>query len=392
MSGRNRSIQLPLQDGRYPRRTVWVICFAIATFLLWAANAPLEIVIRGNGTVVTSMKKQIVQNLEGGIVQNVLVAEGDQVEEGQIIARMDASQFKNALRELNEQRVALLVRIARLNAEKEVSGQLKIDAGIQMKSPEIAASEIALFKARIDDFTSNLETLESLARLRRDEVKILKPMVEKSAVPEIELVRAMQLAIEAEGKVESLRTEFEAKRSELFAETLVSLMQIEEQIRAKLDQLERTEVRSPVKGIVNRVSVTTVGGVVGSGDPLFEILPTDQPLRIEGRIAPGDIGFVFPGMRSSIKLTAFDYSIYGTLTGEVVHVGADTVIDETNRGALSYYEIHIEIDSTVLSGPTGVVEIRPGMLSIVELDAGRRTVLQYLLKPLFKSNEALGEL
>jgi adhesin transport system membrane fusion protein len=292
---------------------------------------------------------------------------------------------------LQEQRLALLLRRQRLEAERDFESTFVPDPDYAALAPDVAQSELELFHARRDELNASLQTLSELARLRSSEVDLLRPMVERSAVPEIDLIRAEQQSIEAEGNLITLRTEFERARSEQYSETLLTLRQVEEQIRARQDQLNRTDIVSPVRGIVNRVAVTTVGGVVGSGDPLVEIIPLDQPLRIEGRIDPRDIGFVFAGMPASVKLTAFDFAIYGTLRGHVAHVGADTVVDDSERDPQPYYEVFIDLESTSLDGPDGAVDIRPGMLAVVELEAGERTVLQYLLRPLFRSSEALRE-
>lgn len=387
-----RDITVPTTTPkRRPRRTIWIISAAVATFLIWSAFAPLQIIVRGEGRVVPTMNTQVLQNLEGGIVREVFVVEGDTVEAGQRIVQMDATQFRSAVQELRDQRLALLLRLDRLVAEQSLEGQFVPNPEHAALAPEIAQSELYLFNARRQELTANTQTLQELARLRASEVDLLRPMVERSAVPEIDLIRAEQQFVEAEGNLVTMRTQFERQRSEQYAETLVTLRQVEEQIRARQDQLARTDIVSPVRGIVNRVSVTTVGGVVGSGDPLVEIIPLDQPLRIEGRIDPRDIGFVFAGMPASVKLTAFDFAIYGTLRGHVAHLGADTVVDETQRDPQPYYEVFIDLEATNLEGPDGQVDIRPGMLAVVELEAGERTVLQYLLRPLFRSSEALRE-
>lgn len=375
----------------FSRRVIWLIAAALCVFGFWAANAPLEEIVRGQGKVVPARSSQIIQNLEGGIVAQVYVVEGDLVEAGQSVVKMDETQFRSAFQELQEQRLSLMLRLERLSAEENRTTNFSPTPELVELAPEYAASELALFSARQQEIVAALTTLEESARLRRQEVDILEPMVERSAVPEIELIRAEQAAVDAEGRVTSTLSEFEVARSEEYSEILVRLGQVEEQIRAREDQLRRTDVLSPVRGIVNTVSVTTIGGVVNPGEPLIEILPLDEALRVEGRVDPRDIGFVFVGMPATIKLTAFDFSVYGTLTGQVVHVGADTVTDETQREPVPYYEVFVELDGTNLEGPTGVVEIRPGMLAEVELKSGEKTVLEYLLKPLFRTTEAFRE-
>lgn len=373
------------------RQIIWLIVLSVMVFFVWAANAPVKEVVRGTGRIAPKMQTQVVQNLEGGIVEEILVAEGDIVEGGQRVAKMDETQFMSAYQELQEQRLALLLKLQRLAAEVNHTSDFSPEAELLKEAPEYAASEISLFKARREQLFSSVKTLRETARLQRKEVEMLRPMAERQAIPEIELVRAEQAAVDSEGRVQAIQNEFEANRSQEYSETLMRLRQTEEKIRAKNDQLRRTDVISPVRGIVNKVSATTIGGVVRPGDPLIEILPLDETLRVEGRVDPRDIGFVFVGMPAVIKLTAFDFSIFGALEGKLVHVGADTVVDERHRDPRPYYEVFIELDTTSIQGPDGIVDVRPGMQAEIELESGERTVLQYLLKPLFKATEAFSE-
>ena len=376
---------------RSSKTVIWFILLALVAFVVWAANAPLNEIVRSTGRVVPATKTQIVQNLEGGIVRQLHITEGDIVEQGQLLANMDETQFNSAFQELVKERLALQLRIARLESEASLTGIFEPDPSIAQAEPQFTASEVSLFEARRSELRSTLDTLERTAELRRREAEILRPMAERNAVPEIELIRAEQAANEADGQLSSAMTDFETRRSEEYATALADLFRVEEQMRARQDQLDRTRVTSPVYGIVNKVLATTIGGVVRPGEPLVEILPLGERLRIEGRVDPRDIGFVYAGMPATVKLSAFDFTIYGSLDGEVVHVGADTVIDEDAREPVPYYEVYVELDTTALEGPEGEVEIRPGMLADLELQSGQRTVLRYLLKPLFKASEALTE-
>lgn len=378
-------------SARSGRRVIYLIVITLIAFGVWAANAPLEEIVRGEGRVVPTTNTQVVQNLEGGIVDAIFVVEGDVVEPKQLIAKMNETQFQSAYQELQEQSLALKLRLARLEVERDASADFVPEPELSELAKDYARSEVELFEARKFDRLSTLETLQNAADLKKREADILRPMVARNAVAEIDLVKVEQAVVDAVGKVTAAENEFETTRSQEYSETLVQLRQVEQQMRVREDQLFRTDVRSPVKGIVNKVLATTIGGVLSPGDPLVEILPMGEDLRIEGRIDPRDIGFVYAGMPASIKLTAFDFSVYGVLKGEVVHVGADTVIDEQSRDAVPYYEVFVQVESTSLEGPDGLVEIRPGMLAQVELQSGEKTVLEYLLKPLFKTTEAFTE-
>lgn len=377
--------------ARTGRRLVWLVTVIVASFLVWAAYAPLDEVVRGGGKVVPVMKNQVLQNLEGGIVNEIFVTEGDRVEAGQLLVKLDETRFQSAFQELQDRQWALSVRLARLRAEQDRSSDFVPNPELLRLAGDHADSEIQLFRARRDELRSSVANLEEAVALKVREVEMLRSMAERSAVPEIELIRAQQAAVDAQSRLAAIVTEFETSRTQEYSEVLTNLRQVEEQLRGKEDQLVRTNVISPINGIVNKVSATTIGGVVQPGEPLLEILSLEDQLRVEGRIDPRDIGFVYVGMPAAIKLTAFDFSIYGTLSGEVVHVGADTIVDENDREQRPYYEVFIELQSTTLEGPTDSVEIRPGMQSEIELQSGQKTVLQYLLKPLFKTTEAFSE-
>lgn len=377
--------------ARTGRRLVWLVAVIVASFLVWAAYAPLDEVVRGSGRVVSVMKNQVLQNLEGGIVNEVFVTEGDRVEAGQLLVKLDETRFQSAFQELQDRQWALSVRLARLRAEQDRSSDFVPNPELLRLAGDHADSEIQLFRARRDGLRSSVANLEEAVALKVREVEMLRSMAERSAVPEIELIRAEQAAVDVQSRLAEIVTEFETSRTQEYSEVLTNLRQVEEQLRGKEDQLVRTNVISPINGIVNKVSATTIGGVVQPGEPLLEILSLEDQLRVEGRIDPRDIGFVYVGMPAAIKLTAFDFSIYGTLSGEVVHVGADTIVDENDREQRPYYEVFIELQSTTLEGPTDSVEIRPGMQSEIELQSGQKTVLQYLLKPLFKTTEAFSE-
>lgn len=373
------------------RHRIWLIALIVAVFVVWSAFAPLDEIVRGVGKVVPTMKNQVIQNLEGGIVTQLFVTEGDIVEAGQLVVKMDETRFQSAYQELQDQSWALTLRLARLQAEEDFSSDFVPDEELVQLAPEHAGSEIQLFQARRAELQATMRNLQDAIDLKTREVDILRPMAERSAVPQIELIRAEQAAVDVRSRLSATETEFETARSQEYSEVLVNLRRIAEQIRGREDQLSRTDVRSPIRGIVNKVLATTIGGVAQPGDSLLEIISLEDDLRVEGRIDPRDIGFVYVGMPATIKLMAFDFSIYGTLEGQVIHVGADTVTDERQREPRPYYEVFIQLEATTLEGPSGQVEIRPGMQAQIELDSGQKTVLQYILKPLFKTTEALSE-
>ena len=388
-----RKINSIVSEGKAKksRHKIWLIALIVAVFVVWSAFAPLDEIVRGIGKVVPTMKNQVIQNLEGGIVTELFVTEGDVVEAGQLVVKMDETRFQSAYQELQDQSWALTLRLARIRAEGDLSNDFIPDGELLRLAPEHAESEVQLFQARRSELQATMQYLQDALDLKTQEVDILRPMAERFAVPQIDLIRAEQAAVDVRSRLSATQSKFETARSQEYSEVLGNLRRTAEQARSREYQLFRTDVRSPIRGIVNKVLATTIGGVAQPGDPLLEVISLEDNLRVEGRIDPRDIGFVYVGMPATIKIMAFDFSIYGTLEGRVIHLGADTVTDEQQREPRPYYEVFIQLEATVLEGPSGQVEIRPGMQAQIELDSGQKTVLQYILKPFFKTTEALSE-
>ena len=212
-----------------------------------------------------------------------------------------------------------------------------------------------------------------------------------SIAPLIEVTRARKVARDAENQLSDIITKTELERAGEYSDTLAKLGTLRQQIKSAEDQLDRTILESPLKGIVNKLSVTTIGGVVRPGEEILQIIPLDEELFIETRIKPEDIANVKPGQDATIKLSAYDYTIYGSLKGEVYVLSADTFKDERDPKAAPYYKVTLRVDVTHLTERQRNLQIKPGMQATVELRTGEKTVLKYLLKPLYKSREALRE-
>lgn len=373
------------------RRIIYLIVSCLIGLTLWAAFAEVSEVVRGTGTIVPRVQTQLVQNLEGGIVQDILVSSGDFVEEGQLIVQMNTSELTSAYQELLEQSLALQIRLLRLDAERAEESTFNVTESLRLAAPDTAASEQALFQARMSEFIDTRNGLQGMRDLQAEEVALLEPMVARDSVPMVDFLRVRLALTEAEQKLGSYVSDFHSQRAELYSETLVQFQQLAQQLIIRKDQLDRAQILSPVKGVINRIHLNTIGGVVGPGEPILEILPYDERLQVDGRVDPKDIGFVYVGMPATVKFTAFDFAIFGTITGEISHVSADTVIDEAQREPLPYYEVTVTLSTQELSGPDGVVQIRPGMQAEIELESGDRTILEYLLKPLFRATEAFSE-
>ena len=373
------------------RTMISLVTASILAFFIWAGFADLDEIVRGAGEVVPSSNAQIIQNLEGGIVSKIYVREGDLVEFEQPLAQLSRTMFEGNFQELEARVIGLEAQYLRLQAELGYAETFNFPEHIRNSDPLMVKSELALFDARRNEYINAKASFEETIALHSQEVQLLENLLKKSLIPQRELITAQQALAEAKSNLNAMETEYSLARSEQLSEVLAELNQSRALLRVRKDQLKRTTILSPVMGIVNELSVSTIGGVVGPGDPIMELVPLEDELRVEARIRPEDVAFIRPGMRSTVKLSAYDYTVYGSLSGELVHVSADTFEDERKRDSEPYYKVVVAVDSESLSKSSNEIVIRPGMLADVELHTGEKTVLQYLLKPLFKASEAFQE-
>ncbi|MBL4915719.1 HlyD family type I secretion periplasmic adaptor subunit [Szabonella alba] len=378
---------------RRPGRMIWIIAGAVVIFVLWAAIAWVDEIVRAPGNVVSSSRPQIIQNLEGGILAALNVAEGDTVEPGQTLARLYGTQYQSAVDELQDQIAGLEIRKHRLEAEMAGRSDFDPPAALAARLPQITASERGLLAARQGDFIARREGAKQVLEQAANELDLLERMLKLEVAPLIEVTRARKAHRDAENRYSDTITQMELERAKEFSDTLKDLTSLRQNLTAAQDQLNRTALTAPMRGVVNKLSVTTIGGVVRPGEEILQIVPLDGEMFIEARVRPENIASVQPGQTATIKLSAYDYTIYGSLQGKVTLVSADTFTDERSRAADGdpHYKVMVSVDLSNLSGRQSQLEIRPGMQAEVELQTGGKTVLTYLTKPLYKSREALRE-
>jgi len=420
---------------RGPRRAALLLLLAVAATigggLAWAGFAEIDEVTRAEGRVVPASEVQVAQNLEGGIVAEILVVPGQQVEAGQVLLRIDDTSAAASLQELIESRWGLEAAIARLAAEA-AGLPLAFPAELATARPAMVESERRLYDSRQRELSSALAILEQQAGQRRGELAemeaelaslrqqyalteerylLTKPLEASGAVSRVELLelesrlaelqggilrleaglpRAQAAIGEAESRIAEKRDAFRAAAQAELTERQVRLAGLLEQLRAREDRVVRTEVRAPVRGVVKAVMVSGVGAVVQPGQELVEIVPLDDLLLVEASIRPADVAFVRQGQSARVRLTAYDYALYGALAGTVEWVSADTFVDEEGQ---SFYRVRVSTLETSLAAPSGeALPILPGMVAEVDILTGRRTVLAYLLKPILRAQDlALGE-
>ena len=381
------------EQSRRPARMIWIIFGVVVTFLLWAAFAWVDEIVRAPGEVVSSSRPQIIQNLEGGILAELNVAEGDVVVAGQTLARLYGTQYQSTVDDLRDQIASHEIRRARLEAE--MAGKLEFDppADLAGRLADIVASERALLAARQSDFIARRDGAKEVMVQAQKERDLLEKMYKKEVAPLIELTKARRSFRDAENRYSDAVTQMELERASEFSETLKELTSLRQALKGAEDQLNRTVLTAPMRGVVNKLSVTTIGGVVRPGEEIMQIVPLDEEMFIEAKVKPANIASVRQGQEATIKLSAYDYTIYGSLAGQVVLVSADTFKDERARNPDqdAHYKVTLREDLKHLTPRQAKMEIRPGMQAEVELQTGGKTILTYLTKPLYKSREALRE-
>jgi adhesin transport system membrane fusion protein len=378
---------------RGPSRTIWMIAATAVVFLIWASMAWIDEIVHASGQVVSSSRPQIIQNLEGGILAELDVAEGDVVEQGQTLARLYGTEYQSAVDQLQDQIAALEVKRLRLNAEMAGVDGVDVPEATAALVPAIVASERALLKARLAEFKARVEGSQAVLTQAEEERNLLEKMYKREVAPLIDVTRARKAASDAENQLSEAINSTKLERANEAQKTESDLSTLRQKLTVAQDQLSRTILVSPMRGVVNKLSVTTIGGVVRSGEEIMQIMPLDKELFIEARVKPRDIASVRQGQDAVVKLTAYDYTIYGTLKAKVTFISADTFKDDRARTVDGdpHYKVTLRVAQDALTGRQKNLEIRPGMQADVELQTGGKTVLTYLTKPLYKSNEALRE-
>ncbi len=376
---------------RRPSMTIWLVTAAVLAFVTWAAFAWVDEIVRSEGEVVSQSRPQIIQNLEGGILAELMVKESDLVQPGDILARLQSTKFQAQVDDLSSQISALDIRRLRLEAEMGGYFEFRVPAELAAGNESIVASEQALLMARQSDFKSRAEGARAVMDQAAKELSLMENMLKKKIVALIEVTRARKAKSDAEARYNEIVTQMELERASTYSDTLKELGTLRQNFKLVQDQLDRTVLVSPMRGIVNNLSVTTIGGVVRPGEEIFQIIPVDDELFVEAKVPPQNIANIKRGQDATVKLTAYDYTIYGSLKGKVQFISADTFKDERKQDGDPHYRVLLAVDTKNLSARQANLEIRPGLQAEVELHTGGKTILNYLLKPLYKSREAFRE-
>lgn len=382
-----------------PHMLLLLILAFFVSAVLWAHYAVVEEVTTGMGSVIPSGHVQIIQNLEGGILADLAVKEGQKVDKGQVLLKIDATSFDATRRENQVRRVALVSSIVRLAAEAEDKRLVESLKGIPAKErtkviafPEeltkeyktLVMAEMALYRARTKSQKEQLGNLTRSLSLARQELAMKRPLEAKGIVSKVEILQLRRQINEIEGRIIEERNTFRTRAVQQLSEKRNDLARLQEMIVSAEDRVRRAVVRSPVRGTVKRINVTTIGGIIKPGMDIMEIVPLDDRLMVEVRIKPMDIAFISPGQMATVKVTAYDFSVYGGLDAKVEHISADTISDNTGRGE-PYYLVRVRTDHNYISRGKNKLFIKAGMTATVDILTGSKTVLQYLVRPFVKA-------
>ncbi|WP_160243022.1 HlyD family efflux transporter periplasmic adaptor subunit [Acinetobacter indicus] len=386
-----RSMQVTELEPPLPKASlfIWIICIGLAVLLLWAWLFKLEEVSTGTGKVVPSSKEQVVQSLEGGILTTLNVREGEIVNRGQVLAQLDPTRFASNVGESESLLVSSLATSARLRAE--VNGTPLVFPEEVLKEPKLVQQETALYNSRRANLEESLAGLRQALVLVEQELRMTEPLVAKGAASEVEVLRLKREANDLRNQMNDIRNQYYVKAREELSKSSTDVQTQQQVVRGKSDTLSRTVFKLPVRGVVKEIDVMTIGGVVPQNGKLMTIVPLDEQLLIEARISPQDIAFIRPDQEALVKITAYDYSIYGGLKGKVTVISPDTIRDEVKQDQF-YYRVYIRTDTDKLTNKSGQqFSITPGMVATVDIKTGSKTVLDYLIKPFNKAQEALRE-
>ncbi|MBP6019688.1 MAG: HlyD family type I secretion periplasmic adaptor subunit [Burkholderiaceae bacterium] len=414
-------IAMNQQQARGSRLLLWVSLFAIIALIVWASLGFIDEVVRGEGKVVPSRQVQIIQSMDGGVVEEILIRPGQQVAIGEVLLRVDPTRFTSSLGESHAELLSLTAKAARLSALANGT-QFEAPEDVLTEAPQIVEMERRVWETRTQELNSAIKQAQDQLKQRQEEfretqankdqaasscgltsreLQVTRPLLKSGAVSEVDLLRLqrdvarycgeskaagaqldrIQASIhEAESKVEESELTIRNQARVELSEVRSKLATMHQGQLALMDRVKLAEVRSPVRGTVKTLMANTVGGVLQPGKDILEIVPTDDTLLLEVKINPRDIGFLHPGQRAEVKFTAYDFAVYGGMSGEVEQIGADTITDEKGN---SFYVIKVRTERSYVGDDAR--PIIPGMVAEVHILTGKRTVMQYLLKPVLRA-------
>lgn len=374
-----------LSQTRGSRALLWLMVAVILILVGWSRLAEIDLLTRAPATVVASSKTKVVQSADRGVVRSIFVSEGDRVAAGDTVLVLDRSQGESAVEEIEAELAGLVATRVRLEAEIRGEDQV-VFPGTLDAYPKFRANQRDLFRQRRATVAGEIESLSSSIGSVTEELSLLKPLVDTGDVSQTDVIRLERQLSELRGKLRATKNTFRRDASASRDRVDAEIASLTQRLKQRKGQLARTSLVSPVNGIVKRLSINTEGAVVGPGEVLMEILPVDDNLVVEAKISPAEIAFVGKGMEAIVKVDAYDYTIFGELTGVLTYVSADTLVETVQGREQPFYRAQITIEGPRFKKYRGRdLDILPGMTAVVEIKTGKSTVFDYLAKPVVKT-------
>ncbi len=374
-----------------PKIVLWLIVFILIIFTIWASVSKIDQIARAQGQVIASSRTQIIQSSDGGVIEEMLVKEGDAVKKGDILVRLDKTKVEASYLEAKSKWMALKAQQVRLNAEI---------AGSQAKFPkelkdyaQFRENQILLLKKRRIAFEQDIQNLEQMHTLAKKELKLSMPLLKTGDVSMAEILKLQRQVADFDSQIINKKNKYFQDNQAELSKVSEDLSSTEQLLAQRKDQLDHMELRAPGNGIVKNVRVTTLGGVIKPSEEVMQIVPIEDNLVVEAKVKPSDVAFLKLGLKTNVKIDAYDYTVYGALKGKLIFISPDTITEDLKQGELAYYRIQVQTEGKKFTGrPDQNLEIQPGMTATVEIKIGENTILNYLMKPVIKTlNESLGE-
>jgi len=370
---------------------IWISLLALLCFFVWASQAELEQITRAPGQIIASGRTQVIQASDGGVLQALMVKEGDTVERGQVLALLDRQKLRASYQETRSRELALRATVARLQAE--VVGNEPTFAAENEGYPQFRANQLALLQKRRASINEETASLRKLLELAQRELAMTAPLVNTGDVSQADVLKL-------ERQVADLQAQITNRQNKYLQDTQADLSRAEEELAGvqqmlaqRADLLSRTELRAPMRGVVKNIRMTTIGGTLKPTEELMQIVPIENELLVEARIRPTDIAFIHTGQAASVKIDAYDYTLYGWLEGKVSYLSPDTLTEDLRQGEQAYYRMQVRADDRRFAKQAReAIQLQPGMTVTVEVKTGKNTVLRYLSKPIVRTmQEAMVE-
>ena len=370
---------------------IWISLLALLCFFVWASQAELEQITRAPGQIIASGRTQVIQASDGGVLQALMVKEGDAVERGQVLALLDRQKLRASYQETRSRELALRATVARLQAE--VVGNEPTFAAENEGYPQFRANQLALLQKRRASINEETASLRKLLELAQRELAMTAPLVNTGDVSQADVLKLERQVADLQAQITNRQNKYLQDTQDDLSRAEEELAGVQQMLAQRADLLSRTELRAPMRGVVKNIRMTTIGGTLKPTEELMQIVPIENELLVEARIRPTDIAFIHTGQTASVKIDAYDYTSYGWLEGKVCYLSPDTLTEDLRQGEQAYYRMQVRADDRRFAKQAReAIQLQPGMTVTVEVKTGKNTVLRYLSKPIVRTmQEAMVE-